>query len=78
MPTEQSELAQQILKEPYTFDYLSLAPEMLERGLIEHFRALILELGKGFAFVGANIISRLVARTTMSTFSFITCGYAAS
>lgn len=58
LPAEQSELAQQILKDPYTFDFLSLGPEMLERdlerGLIEHLRALILELGKGFAFVGSQ------------------------
>lgn len=58
LPAEQSELAQQILKDPYTFDFLSLGPEMLERdlerGLIEHLRSLILELGKGFAFVGSQ------------------------
>lgn len=58
LPAAQSELAQQILKDPYTFDFLSLGPEMLERdlerGLIEHLRALILELGKGFAFVGSQ------------------------
>lgn len=58
LPAEQSELAQQILKDPYTFDFLSLGPEMLERdlehGLIEHIRSLILELGKGFAFVGSQ------------------------
>ena len=58
LPAEQSELAQQILKDPYTFDFLSLGPDMLERdlerGLIEHLRSLILELGKGFAFVGSQ------------------------
>lgn len=58
LPAEQSELAQQILKDPYTFDFLSLGPAMLERdlerGLIEHLRSLILELGKGFAFVGSQ------------------------
>lgn len=58
LPAEQSELAQQILKDPYTFDFLALGPEMLERdlerGLIEHLRLLILELGKGFAFVGSQ------------------------
>jgi predicted nuclease of restriction endonuclease-like (RecB) superfamily len=58
LPADQSELAQQILKDPYTFDFLSLGPEMLERdlerGLIEHLRSLILELGKGFAFVGSQ------------------------
>jgi predicted nuclease of restriction endonuclease-like (RecB) superfamily len=58
LPAGQSELAQQILKDPYSFDFLLLGPEMLERdlerGLIEHLRALILELGKGFAFVGSQ------------------------
>lgn len=58
LPAEQSELAQQIFKDPYTFDFLALGPELierdLERGLIEHLRLLILELGKGFAFVGSQ------------------------
>lgn len=58
LPAEQSELAQQIIKDPYSFDFLSLGPDMqerdLERGLIEHLRSLILELGKGFAFVGSQ------------------------
>ncbi|HKT74321.1 MAG TPA: PDDEXK nuclease domain-containing protein [Steroidobacteraceae bacterium] len=58
LPAEQSELAQQIIKDPYSFDFLSLAPDMqerdLERGLIDHVRSLILELGKGFAFVGSQ------------------------
>jgi predicted nuclease of restriction endonuclease-like (RecB) superfamily len=58
LPAEQSELAQQIIKDPYSFDFLSLGPEILERdlerGLIEHLRSLILELGKGFAFVGSQ------------------------
>jgi predicted nuclease of restriction endonuclease-like (RecB) superfamily len=58
LPSEQSELAQQIIKDPYSFDFLSLGPEIrerdLERGLIEHLRSLILELGKGFAFVGSQ------------------------
>jgi predicted nuclease of restriction endonuclease-like (RecB) superfamily len=58
LPAEQPELAQQLIKDPYSFDFLSLAPDMLERdlerGLIEHLRSLILELGKGFAFVGSQ------------------------
>ncbi len=58
LPDVQSELAQQLFKDPYTFDFLALGPDMLERdlehGLIEHLRALILELGKGFAFVGSQ------------------------
>jgi len=56
LPAPLSELAQQVIKDPYNFDFLSLGAERgereLERGLLEHIRALILELGKGFAFVG--------------------------
>jgi predicted nuclease of restriction endonuclease-like (RecB) superfamily len=58
LPVPQSALAQQIIKDPYNFDFLTLGQEMverdLERGLLEHIRALILELGKGFAFVGSQ------------------------
>ena len=82
LPARQSELAQQILKDPYSFDFLSFGPEMLERdlerGLIEHLRALILELGKGFAMSAASIISKSLTRTTTSIFSSITFGCAAS
>jgi len=56
LPAPLSELAQQVIKDPYNFDFLSLGAEQgereLERSLLEHIRALILELGKGFAFVG--------------------------
>lgn len=58
LPSEQSELAQQLIKDPYSFEFLSLAADMqerdLQRGLLEHLRSLILELGKGFAFVGSQ------------------------
>jgi predicted nuclease of restriction endonuclease-like (RecB) superfamily len=58
LPAEQSELAQQLIKDPYSFDFLCLAPEAreraIERGLIQQVRSLILELGKGFAFVGSQ------------------------
>jgi predicted nuclease of restriction endonuclease-like (RecB) superfamily len=58
LPATQSELAQQLIKDPYNFDFLTLGPEMrerdLERGLLEHLRSLVMELGKGFAFVGSQ------------------------
>jgi predicted nuclease of restriction endonuclease-like (RecB) superfamily len=58
LPAMQSELAQQLIKDPYSFEFLALRPQMLERdlhrGLLDHLRALILELGKGFAFVGSQ------------------------
>ena len=57
-PEPQSELAQQLIKDPYNFDFLTLGPKLLERDLerelIEHVRNLILELGKGFAFMGSQ------------------------
>lgn len=58
LPAPQSALAQQILKDPYTFDFLSLGPEAqerdLEQGLLKHLRSFLLELGKGFALVGSQ------------------------
>jgi predicted nuclease of restriction endonuclease-like (RecB) superfamily len=56
LPAPQSELAQELLKDPYNFDFLTFGQEMLERdlerGLVDHLRDFILELGKGFAFIG--------------------------
>jgi predicted nuclease of restriction endonuclease-like (RecB) superfamily len=47
-----------LIKDPYNFDFLTLGPDLLERdlerSLIQHVRDLILELGKGFAFVGSQ------------------------
>ena len=54
-----SDLAQQVLKDPYNFDFLTLASSAkereLERGLLIHLRDLLLELGRGFAFVGSQV-----------------------
>jgi len=58
LPKPQSDLARELMKDPYDFEFLALANEVsereLERGLLEHLRSLILELGKGFAFVGSQ------------------------
>jgi predicted nuclease of restriction endonuclease-like (RecB) superfamily len=58
LPPPQSDLAQQILKDPYNFDFLTLTKEAHERdlegGLLEHIRKFLLELGVGFAFVGSQ------------------------
>ncbi len=58
LPQPQSDLAQQILKSPYNFDFLSLGKEAverdLERALIAHMRDFLLELGVGFSFVGSQ------------------------
>ncbi len=58
LPAPQSDLAQALIKDPYTFDFLSMGPDMserdLEKGLLDQLKALFLELGKGFAFVGSQ------------------------
>jgi predicted nuclease of restriction endonuclease-like (RecB) superfamily len=58
LPPPQSDLAQQIIKDPYNFDFLTLAAQAqereVERGLIEHIRDFLLELGVGFSFVGSQ------------------------
>ncbi len=56
LPPTQSDLARQLLKDSYVFDFLSLGQEAkerdLEQGLLLHLQRFMLELGKGFAFVG--------------------------
>ena len=58
LPPVQSDLARQIIKDPYVFDFLTLADDArekeLQRGLLEHLRDFMLELGVGFAFVGSQ------------------------
>lgn len=58
LPTPQSDLAQDITKDPYNFDFLTLGDDAhgrdLERGLLDHLRQFLLELGVGFAFVGSQ------------------------
>ena len=56
LPTSQSELAEQLLKDPYLFDFLTIEEPFhereLETGLVRHLEKFLLELGQGFAFVG--------------------------
>lgn len=56
LPEPQSELARQLLKDPYLFDFLTLEEPFhereLETGLVRHLEKFLLELGAGFAFVG--------------------------
>jgi len=56
LPAPDSDLVQQTLKDPYLFDFLTLAEPFhereLETGLVAHLEKFLLELGQGFAFVG--------------------------
>jgi predicted nuclease of restriction endonuclease-like (RecB) superfamily len=59
LPSPQAELAQQALKDPYTFDFLTVGTEaherVTERELLTHVREFLLELGAGFAFIGNQV-----------------------
>lgn len=59
LPAERSDLAQQTLKDPYTFEFLGIAESMrerdLEEALVGHIQKVLLELGSGFAFVGRQV-----------------------
>jgi predicted nuclease of restriction endonuclease-like (RecB) superfamily len=56
LPEKQALMAGQILKDPYNFGFLTLEPKAqeldIERQLTEHITKFLLELGKGFAFIG--------------------------
>jgi predicted nuclease of restriction endonuclease-like (RecB) superfamily len=56
LPAPQSALAQEALKDPYKFDFLTLEEPFhereLETGLVAHVEKFLLELGAGFAFLG--------------------------
>lgn len=56
LPAPQSDLAHQLLKDPYTLDFLMLSEDAqereLEQALIDRIQKFLLELGMGFAFLG--------------------------
>jgi predicted nuclease of restriction endonuclease-like (RecB) superfamily len=59
LPPQQSDLANEIVRDPYNFDFLTLrnqaAERELEQGLPAHIRKFLIELGAGFAFVGQQV-----------------------
>jgi len=59
LPKPQSDLAEQTLKDPYVFDFLSLTGEYkeqeLEKALVERVTQFLLELGAGFAYLGRQM-----------------------
>lgn len=66
LPAEQSDLAQQITKDPYNFDFLTLRTDYNEKelkdALMDNLQDFFLELGKGFALLGREY--RLVVGNT--------------
>lgn len=59
MPPIDSDMAKQVFKDPYIFDFLGntqlLRESELEQGLIDHVQKFLLELGAGFAFIGRQV-----------------------
>jgi predicted nuclease of restriction endonuclease-like (RecB) superfamily len=56
LPKPESDLAKQLLRDPYNFDFLTLTERYSEReledGLTDHLAKFLMELGTGFAYVG--------------------------
>jgi len=59
LPPADSDMATQVFKDPYLFDFLGTADPRREReveqALVDHIQRFLLELGKGFAFVGRQV-----------------------
>jgi len=58
LPGLDSDLAHQLIKDPYNFDFLTITEDAkereLEKALVVRIREFLLELGLGFAFVGSQ------------------------
>lgn len=59
LPHPHSHLAQDLLKNPYNFDFLGLAQDAYEKEIehasVQHIAKFLLELGRGFAFIGTQV-----------------------
>ncbi len=59
LPSADSDLAQQLMRDPYVFDHLSLtrpvAERDLEQALMDRLQATLMEFGRGMAFVGRQV-----------------------
>jgi predicted nuclease of restriction endonuclease-like (RecB) superfamily len=59
LPPGDSDMAAQVFKDPYLFDFLGTADPRREReveqALVDHIQRFLLELGSGFAFVGRQV-----------------------
>ena len=59
LPSTDSDLARELLKDPYNFDFLTLSEDYkekdLQKALEQHVAHFLIELGNGFAFVGRQV-----------------------
>lgn len=58
LPAPTSSLAQELIKDPYKFDFLTVGEDAhekeVQKGLVKHIQQFLMELGQGFALYGAN------------------------
>ena len=82
LPEAHAAIAQGLLKDPCLFDFLTLEEPFhereLETGLLLHIQKFLIELGRGFAFVGRQSGWRSATASSTSTCSSTTCNSAAS
>ena len=66
MPKPDSDLAQQLIKDPYNFDFINLTKRSkekdLELKLVQNITNLLLELGTGFAYLGRQFRVKVGAK----------------
>jgi len=59
LPPANSDMAREVFKDPYLFDFLGTADtrreKEVEQALVDHIQRFLLELGQGFAFVGRQV-----------------------
>ena len=63
LPETQSDLANALLKDPYHFEFITLSEQAkekdLEQKLVQHISQFLLELGKGFAYMGQQYLLKI-------------------
>jgi predicted nuclease of restriction endonuclease-like (RecB) superfamily len=63
LPEPQSDLANELLKDPYNFDFLQLSEKVkerdIEKALIRHISQFLPELGTGFAYMGRQFLLKI-------------------
>jgi predicted nuclease of restriction endonuclease-like (RecB) superfamily len=67
LPSPQSDLAHEIIKSPYNFEFLTIEDKInernIEKALVTHIRDFMLELGQGFAFIGTQYPLKLAGES---------------
>jgi len=63
LPAPQSDLANELMKDPYNFDFLCLSEKVketdLEKALVQHISQFLPELGIGFAYMGRQFLFKV-------------------